>query len=105
MEEVEIDLRHLKIYKMITSNMRWKAFRTMRLLNALKEEERRLWEGSLKKKMDRCVGEEIKRPKLSTQHASHIAIESPQTFAQRMRGPIVGNYDSSQGITSMNQLL
>ncbi|KAK1313669.1 hypothetical protein QJS10_CPA06g01403 [Acorus calamus] len=41
----------------------------------------------------------------SSQHASHIAIESPQTFAQEMRGPIVGNYDSSQGMTSMIQLL
>ncbi|KAK1294265.1 hypothetical protein QJS10_CPA16g00442 [Acorus calamus] len=41
----------------------------------------------------------------SSQHASHIAIESPQTFAQGMRGPIVGNYDNSQGMTSMTQLL
>ncbi|KAK1271691.1 putative metal-nicotianamine transporter YSL10 [Acorus gramineus] len=40
-----------------------------------------------------------------SQHASHIAIESPQTFAQGMRAPIVGNYDSSQGMTSMTQLL
>ncbi|KAK1273265.1 Ycf20-like protein [Acorus gramineus] len=40
-----------------------------------------------------------------SQHASHIAIESPQTFAQGMRAPIVENYDSSQGMTSMTQLL
>ncbi|KAK1271006.1 hypothetical protein QJS04_geneDACA021565 [Acorus gramineus] len=35
-----------------------------------------------------------------TQHASHNAIESPQPFA-----PTVGNYNSSQGMTSMTQLL
>ncbi|KAK1283701.1 hypothetical protein QJS10_CPB21g01331 [Acorus calamus] len=35
-----------------------------------------------------------------TQITSHNAIESPQPFA-----PMVGNYDSSQGMTSMTQLL
>ncbi|KAK1304805.1 hypothetical protein QJS10_CPB11g00861 [Acorus calamus] len=35
-----------------------------------------------------------------TQRASHNSIEIPQPFA-----PMVGNYDSSQGMTSMTQLL
>ncbi|KAK1301472.1 hypothetical protein QJS10_CPB12g01540 [Acorus calamus] len=75
----------------------------MRLLKALKEEEKRLWGGKPKK---RWIGALEKGSRgQSSQHASHIAIKSPQTFVQGMRGPIVGNYDSSQGMTSMTQLL
>ncbi|KAK1267329.1 hypothetical protein QJS04_geneDACA016302 [Acorus gramineus] len=59
--------------------------------------------------MDRRVGKGSRGQSSQTQHvsqhASHIAIESSQTFAQGMRAPIVGNYDSSQGMTSMTQLL
>ncbi|KAK1289375.1 hypothetical protein QJS10_CPB18g00994 [Acorus calamus] len=104
MEEVEIDLRtssqNLQVdnkqheVKSIPNNEIAKDFKR-RGKNIVGGGPQKRWIGVLEK------GSRDK----SSQHASHIAIQSPQTFAQGMRGSIVGNYDSSQGMTSMTQLL
>ncbi|KAK1277094.1 hypothetical protein QJS04_geneDACA017189 [Acorus gramineus] len=104
MEEVEIDLRtssqnlqddnEQHEVESITNNEIAKGFKRRGKKIGGGEPQKR-WIGALEKG---SRGQ-------SSQHASHIRIESPQTFAQGMRGPIVENYDSSQGMTSMTQLL